>query len=605
MVIQDACAVLGTGANADASAADPDDVIYHMRMAMVAHSRITEGLEAEVACLKQRIDSRQSTREHVTEDDTPFVFSLTDRDTYDLDTAVVDVEKDLSVLEGLSPTYSEREVVAFRLTPPPDLPVSEGLSPPYSEREVRASRATPASEGFPLTYSERENQSCGPPSSQTRVSTRSAVVSAVIYKEKRKDHHNILEKFVASPMFETVFASAIVLNSCVMAAECQYAGLSTGVKLSMESAGYAADWPGAASFFDVSFWCFGLIFLTEVVLKVCAQRNNFFRKAWNYIDTAIVVQFIVDAAGADLGINTQFARVLRLVRVGRLMRLVKTVQAFDSLFLLVTALRGSVKILLWTILLLLSVQTFAAFLINQLLVLFYFDDRAHPLNERQGIYKLFGTFTRSLFSLFEMALGNWPTISRALAENVTEWFMLFTVLHKLTIGFAVLGVVNSVFIQETLKVAAIDDRLMVRQKQRAMRTHRAKMQTLFKHTDTDGDGNMDLTEFRQVFAVPEIRTWLSSMELDSVGDVDKLFTLLDNGDGLVTQAELIDGVAKLKGAARSIDLIYLTQELEALRCELNQHPSRHLRSRRYDGDEVKLKDHEVISDGAPPSITVV
>ena len=44
--------------------------------------------------------------------------------------------------------------------------------------------------------------------------------------------------------------------------------------------------------------------------------------------------------------------------------------------------------------------------------------------------------------MFEITLANWPPASRLLVENVSEWFMLFGVLHKLTIGFAVVSVVS-------------------------------------------------------------------------------------------------------------------------------------------------------------------
>ena len=45
-----------------------------------------------------------------------------------------------------------------------------------------------------------------------------------------------------------------------------------------------------------------------------------------------------------------------------------------------------------------------------------------------------------IYSMFEITLANWPPVSRLLAENVSEWFMLFGVLHKLAIGFAVVSV---------------------------------------------------------------------------------------------------------------------------------------------------------------------
>ena len=46
-----------------------------------------------------------------------------------------------------------------------------------------------------------------------------------------------------------------------------------------------------------------------------------------------------------------------------------------------------------------------------------------------------------------------------------------------------------------LQVAHMDDTVMVREKQRAMRTHVAKMSALFHDADTSGDGRLDMEEY--------------------------------------------------------------------------------------------------------------
>jgi len=70
---------------------------------------------------------------------------------------------------------------------------------------------------------------------------------------------------------------------------------------------------------------------------------------------------------------------------------------------------------------------------------------------------------------------------------VSEWYFVFSIAHKVTIGFAVIGVINGVFMQarrrilgrplllpvaaespcgsqETFKVAGSDDKIMMRQR---------------------------------------------------------------------------------------------------------------------------------------------
>ena len=54
-----------------------------------------------------------------------------------------------------------------------------------------------------------------------------------------------------------------------------------------------------------------------------------------------------------------------------------------------------------------------------------------------------------------------------------EWYSIFSVAYKLIVGFAAVGIINGVFMQETFKVAASDDKLMMRQKAHLFGTYLA------------------------------------------------------------------------------------------------------------------------------------
>merc|ERR1712183_1080695 len=98
--------------------------------------------------------------------------------------------------------------------------------------------------------------------------------------------------------------------------------------------------------------------------------------------------------------------------------------------------------------------------------------------------------------MFEITLADFPPVARLLSEEHSQWFMLICVMHKLTIGFAVVGVINGVILQETFKVASSDDRLMVRQLDRARDLTAKKMRSLFEALDVSNDGFLDLDEFK-------------------------------------------------------------------------------------------------------------
>merc|ERR1712046_362523 len=108
-------------------------------------------------------------------------------------------------------------------------------------------------------------------------------------------------------------------------------------------------------------------------------------------------------------------------------------------------------------------------------------DTSNPMDARKEVFKFYGNFGRTMLTMFELTVGNWMPPCRALVENYSEWFMFVFLAHKLILGFSVVAVINGVFIQETFKVANTDDRIMLLQKERAIRVHTKKMTGLFDY----------------------------------------------------------------------------------------------------------------------------
>lgn len=381
-----------------------------------------------------------------------------------------------------------------------------------------------------------------------------------------------LAHFVLSSTFEATFVFLICLNAIVMAFEVQYKGIDVEASLNYRGASLNADttWPGAHEAFEVLDWTFGILFTLELCLKAVVLKSKFCADAWNLIDTVVVIAWIVGRAFQGmLPVNSRVLRMIRLARLVRTLRLVRRISTFDSLYLMIASIRGSVTMLFWTIMLLFLTHMFLALVLSQILAETYFNSSPSPqtMDEMIEIYKYFGTFTRSLFSMFELTLANWPPISRALSEYVSQWFMAFVLMHKLTLGFAILGVINGVFMQETFKVAALDDELITRQKKRAKRAHREKMMFFFEQADKSKDDLVCLSEFQEIMKDAEFKTWLSAMEFDvSPSDVNEIFDIIDQNDSDgVCADELVAGVARLKGQAKSIDAVRTLREIRELK----------------------------------------
>jgi hypothetical protein len=333
-----------------------------------------------------------------------------------------------------------------------------------------------------------------------------------------------------------------------------------------------------ASWYDVDLLqvandLFGVFYILEQLFKMYALGWDWVSEWWNWFDLTLCMSFVISKSVHVLGgehangVKGKFM-LLRAGRVFRLLRLIKVIKhlkGFDSLHLLVATLQGSVHILFWSCVLLVCIQFLISFAMFFVLSDLYLDNDAYDMEGRVKVFEYFGTFSRTVLTMFELSLANWPPVCRLLTEHISEWFMLFFIAYKLTMGFAVINVVNGVFMQETFKVASSDDSIIIRQKQRDVELYSRKIEKLFLAADADHKGIINFEEFLHVVEDKEISLWMSSLDLP-VRDPKTLFELLDeNKTGFLATDGFIRGVLRLRGGAKTFDIVSLGEQVQALR----------------------------------------
>lgn len=393
------------------------------------------------------------------------------------------------------------------------------------------------------------------------------------------------DTFLRSKEFEMGISMAIFANAFVIFWEGQFQGLDVGFNLQFTDRQVSANqiWPGAETIFSILEWCFGALFAVEMLVKLAFWRQRYiydthgheyrgFRRCeglqlWNVLDFFCVAVFVNDKIFETTNVNPQLFRMLRLFRLTRLVRFLRFLESFDHLYVMTTALSALSKVLAWAVLLVTVLLLICDLFLVQILQATYFHDVSatdlteDKLKRHQKMFEYFGTSTRCMLSMFEITLGNWPPVARLLTEEVSQWFTLIMVLHKLTIGFAVIGVINGIILQETFKVVSTDDLIMYRQKKRASQLLRGKMSSLFHALDSQGDGKLGLQEFGSIGEDRDIKLWLASLDLET-DDLPTLFSLIDmDSSGYITCEELIARMPRVKGAARAIDVLSLMQKL--------------------------------------------
>merc|ERR1712007_51981 len=160
--------------------------------------------------------------------------------------------------------------------------------------------------------------------------------------------------------------------------------------------------------------------------------------------------------------------------MGRLVKLVKRMEAFDSLRVLFGSLCACGPVFLWSVLVLFLLQVVVGLSLGGFLSDFIADSD-NPIDARISVFTYFGTFSRCILTMWELTLGNYAGICRTLVNDVHELYGYAIVLYKVVVGFAVIKVISGVFLHETFKTAASDDELMIVQKKRLQEKHGRKM----------------------------------------------------------------------------------------------------------------------------------
>merc|ERR1712187_287723 len=158
-------------------------------------------------------------------------------------------------------------------------------------------------------------------------------------------------------------------------------------------------------------------------------------------------------------------------------------------------IQSSVATLSWSVLILLVVQCMFGMIMSQIVLDFIMHD-SHDIESRKKVFSYYGTFTRSLITMFEIHLANFAPACRVIVENVGELYGYIFLTYRCVVGFAILNVINAVFIQQTVAVAQQDHDLMIDQKDRAAEKFKKQLAQMFLKLDDTGDGNVTIDELR-------------------------------------------------------------------------------------------------------------
>mmetsp|Transcript_66701 Transcript_66701/g.124597 ORF Transcript_66701/g.124597 Transcript_66701/m.124597 type:complete len:619 (-) Transcript_66701:211-2067(-) len=381
-----------------------------------------------------------------------------------------------------------------------------------------------------------------------------------------QDPDTCLSRFVQSNLFRVIVALAIFVNALCIGVEVEDS-MRRVLKHPLE------DKPDIYVTLNL---CFTGFFMVELVIRLVAQRRSFFFGSewrWNLFDLLLVMLSVIDlASSVEGGLSASYIRVLKILRMVRVLRIVRVLRFFRSLRRMVTSIMSSMSALCWALFLLAIIMYVFAVVFMQAGVN-HLDGRLPELEDaaferaRLGFRKYYNSLGESLYSLTKAISGgdDWGDMTTPLRAE-SRYYVIAFVFYVLFIVFGVLNVLAGVFLDSAAEALDLDRNWLTEAETIKAEKFVKNLTTLFKEMDLNASGSLTWAEFLEAMEDPSIQALFVANELD-MADAHMVFSLLstEQDGGEVSLSSFVNGCTKLKGNAKSAQIMCLMRETESFR----------------------------------------
>eukprot|EP00434_Breviolum_minutum_P003933 symbB.v1.2.003456.t1/scaffold194.1/size275082/17 len=423
------------------------------------------------------------------------------------------------------------------------------------------------------SYGERETSKSS--RARSRGSLYSLDAEQILYAWQESDLSAAVHEEVKKPQrtwtFDILLALVFLVDIVLLCIEQQLEGLDLAGDLNLADFDGVVQppsqwWKNWRGLFAACHFLVSLIYVLDVVAQLRFLGCKFWKLIGSYADLFAAISGIAYMVLSFFPVHNVWMHLCNVGRLARAFRLVDVISNLPSLHLLSKCLLASRFMLFWAFILLALFQAAGGMFLSNLSMDFVRDPTA-DVNARREVFRYYGTFSRSFLTMFEVLFANWGPPCRVLVDNISQWYTLFFLIFRCVFGFAILNVLNAVFVNQTLRTASGDEELAFKQRQRDLKNYQNKVQTLFRNIDASGDGAISKEEFSKLVESPMLQFWMGQLELE-YHDLMSLFEFLDPGDGQITLQSLMEGAFRLRGGAKALDIWRMETKLELLFAEI-------------------------------------
>jgi len=345
--------------------------------------------------------------------------------------------------------------------------------------------------------------------------------------------------------------------------------------------GMAQSW----TVFVVVELCYLAWMLVELTVNLYGATTGFKewpwfsrRLWWSFFDMMVIMLTsvtLVTTARAGLAM----LRLFRLARLGKLMRNLRNFKIMRRLHNVVISLMASMTDLASSFLVIGLVIYITALLILQGILLETDDEGLGPAqlstvdlsywadlhegNHVEQLFRLYGTLPRTMLTLLQPVSGgmDWNNAFRPILRLRT-YFLVVSLVYMFFMIFGLLNVLLGIFVEGAMQSVRCDSDQMVRDEMDSVNASIAQITRVFRASDTDRSGSLDREEFQALLNNPQLVTLLQTVGVDTA-QAQTIFRLCDSDlSGCVSYEEFIGGCLRLKGTAKSADMMTLLYQTE-------------------------------------------
>jgi len=139
--------------------------------------------------------------------------------------------------------------------------------------------------------------------------------------------------------------------------------------------------------------------------------------------------------------------------------------------------------------------------------------------------------------------------------------------------FCVLNVITGVFVENAFKLNHDDEDRLIMERIKVQKHWIVEVKELFQKADHQSDGYLDVEEFEDMLQDVRVQHCLGKLGVDAedVKSANSLFALFDFAEnGKVSLDDFAEGIQRVRGTARSIDIVWLMHNHRRIMIELLQ-----------------------------------